>query len=192
MTWVVPRPHHLWWLINAYWTCVEEDSLANQCDWNRLGLPKQHRLVKVVGGYCVLGYVVVVVCFLAVWCRPIQQYWAVPPQNCTCYYTSPSSSPRSPVSSTASKHWTNILPSVWTAQCASYYHHLITDAVFNISSDLMMLFLPLPLLIKAKLPLKRYVKIFEPVNHWLERARLIFCLAGNWFSRLSSVSVSLL
>ena len=36
----------------------------------------------------------------------------------------------------------------------------------------MMLFLPLPLLIKAKLPLKRYV-IFEPVNHCLERARLI-------------------
>ena len=42
-----------------------------------------------------------------------------------------------------------------TAQCASYYHHLTTDAVFNISSDLMMLFIPLPLLIKAKLPLRR-------------------------------------
>lgn len=113
------------------------------------------------------------VCFLAVWCRPIQQYWAVPPQNCMWYYTFPFSSPISPVSSMGSKQWTDILPSTWTAQCASHYDHLITDAVFNISSDLMMLFLPLPLLIKAKLPLKRYVIIFELVNHWLERARLI-------------------
>ena len=47
--------------------------------------------------------------------------------------------------------YTNLL----VAQCASYYHHLITDAVFNISSDLMMLALPLPLLIKAQLPFKK-------------------------------------
>ena len=67
---------------------MKKNSLADQWDWNRLGLPKQHRLVKVVGGYCVLGYVVVMVTFLAVWCRPIQQYWAVPPENCTSYYAS--------------------------------------------------------------------------------------------------------
>jgi hypothetical protein len=46
------------------------------------GLPKQHRLVKWVAAYCVLGYVVVVVLFLSTWCRPIEQYWAVPPNNC--------------------------------------------------------------------------------------------------------------
>ncbi|KAL9129466.1 MAG: hypothetical protein Q9217_002100, partial [Psora testacea] len=86
------------------------------------GLPKQHRLVKVVGGYCILGYIVTQVLFLALWCRPIQQYWQVPVDN---------------------------------SQCASYYHHLITASVFNISSDLMMLLIPLPLLIKARLPVKR-------------------------------------
>ena len=43
-----------------------------------------------------------------------------------------------------------------TAQCASYYNHLIDDAVFNITSDLLILSLPIPLLIKAQLPLKRF------------------------------------
>ncbi|KAH8587012.1 hypothetical protein B0O99DRAFT_465523, partial [Bisporella sp. PMI_857] len=40
-------------------------------------------------------------------------------------------------------------------QCATYVHHMITMSVFNISSDLMMLFIPLPLLINSSLPLKR-------------------------------------
>ncbi|KAL9629069.1 MAG: hypothetical protein Q9164_007033, partial [Protoblastenia rupestris] len=89
-----------------------------------MGLVKQHRLVKIVGWYCVLGYVVTQILFLALWCRPIQQYWAVPVEN---------------------------------SQCASYYHHLITASVFNISSDLIMLLIPLPLLIKARLPFKRKI-----------------------------------
>jgi hypothetical protein len=32
---------------------------------------------------------------------------------------------------------------------------MITATVFNVSSDLMMLLIPIPLLIKAQLPLKR-------------------------------------
>ncbi|KAL3419887.1 hypothetical protein PVAG01_08386 [Phlyctema vagabunda] len=38
------------------------------------------------------------------------------------------------------------------AQCSAAVHHLITNAVFNISSDIMMLMVPLPLLISSKLP----------------------------------------
>ncbi|KAF7959061.1 hypothetical protein EAE96_002578 [Botrytis aclada] len=37
-------------------------------------------------------------------------------------------------------------------QCSTALHHLIVNATFNISSDLMMLFLPMPLVIKAQLP----------------------------------------
>ncbi|KAL8786501.1 MAG: hypothetical protein Q9213_002728 [Squamulea squamosa] len=85
---------------------------------------KQNKLVKIVGGYCVFGYVLVQILYLGVWCRPIQQYWQVPVDN---------------------------------SQCASYYHHLITSAVFNITSDLMMIYIPLPILIKARLPLKRKI-----------------------------------
>ncbi|KAL8686649.1 MAG: hypothetical protein Q9218_006960 [Villophora microphyllina] len=43
------------------------------------------------------------------------------------------------------------------SQCASYYHHLITAAVFNITSDLAMLWIPIPILMKARLPLKRKI-----------------------------------
>ncbi|KAI4213292.1 MAG: hypothetical protein LQ351_004033 [Letrouitia transgressa] len=85
---------------------------------------KQHRLVKIVGGYCIFGYVLVQVLYLAVWCRPIQQYWQVPVDN---------------------------------PQCGSYYHHLITATVFNISSDLMILSIPLPILVQVRLPLKRKI-----------------------------------
>ncbi|KAL8989206.1 MAG: hypothetical protein Q9169_008408 [Polycauliona sp. 2 TL-2023] len=88
-----------------------------------LGL-KQNKLVKLVGAYCILGYILIQILYLGVWCRPIQQYWQVPVDN---------------------------------SQCASYYHHLITSAVFNITSDLMMLYIPLPILIKARLPLKRKI-----------------------------------
>ena len=90
--------------------------------FNRQGLPKQHRLVKIIGGYCIFGYILIIIFFLSLWCKPVQQYWQVPVDN---------------------------------GQCASYYHHIIYVSVFNISSDLNMLLIPLPLLIKAHLPLKR-------------------------------------
>lgn len=106
-----------------------------------LGL-KQNAAVKFLAYYCLLGFVVVQVLFLGVWCRPIQQYWAVPVVNCKSLFI-PSLSEQ--------------LSNTMTAQCATYYNHMITATTFNISSDLMMLLIPLPLLIKSKLPLKRYL-----------------------------------
>ena len=117
----------------------------------RTGLPKQHRLVKWVGGYCVFGFIVTQVLFLGVWCRPIQQYWWVPVVN---------SKSREETWFGARRAQTDPL----LAQCASYYHHLITASVFNISSDLIMLLIPIPLLIKAHLPLKRYVRALPSVH----------------------------
>ena len=40
-------------------------------------------------------------------------------------------------------------------QCSTYHDHLIVNTVFNVSSDLMMLCIPLPILIRAKLPLQK-------------------------------------
>ncbi|KAL9595593.1 MAG: hypothetical protein Q9219_006357 [cf. Caloplaca sp. 3 TL-2023] len=48
-------------------------------------------------------------------------------------------------------------PLTTVTQCASYYNHLITSAVFNITSDLMMIYIPLPILVRARLPTKRKV-----------------------------------
>ncbi|KAI4157472.1 MAG: hypothetical protein L6R39_000657 [Caloplaca ligustica] len=57
---------------------LEEFMLANT--W-LLGL-KQNKLVKFVGAYCVFGYVLTQILYLGVWCRPFQQYWQVPVDNC--------------------------------------------------------------------------------------------------------------
>ena len=40
-------------------------------------------------------------------------------------------------------------------QCSTYHDHLVVNTVFNISSDLMMLCIPLPILVRAKLPLQK-------------------------------------
>ncbi|KAE8363940.1 hypothetical protein BDV27DRAFT_145722 [Aspergillus caelatus] len=44
-------------------------------------------------------------------------------------------------------------------QCGTYLNHLITTTVFNISSDLMMLCIPLPLFIRSHLPFKQKVAV---------------------------------
>jgi hypothetical protein len=42
-----------------------------------------------------------------------------------------------------------------TEQCSAAIHHLITNAVFNLTSDIMMLCIPLPLLVTSQLPRTR-------------------------------------
>ena len=85
---------------------------------------KTNKVIKWVAGYCAIGYVVTIVLFLGVWCRPITQYWQVPVDD---------------------------------TQCASYYNEIITSAVLNISSDAMILLVPVPVLVKLQLPIKRKI-----------------------------------
>ncbi|KAJ9137543.1 Decarboxylase [Pleurostoma richardsiae] len=80
--------------------------------------------VKALAVYCAVGYVIIQVLYLGVWCRPIYYYWAVPV---------PHDHP----------------------QCKSYHNHMITVTVLNVSSDLAMLCVPVPLIARAHLPLKR-------------------------------------
>jgi hypothetical protein len=40
-------------------------------------------------------------------------------------------------------------------QCSTYHDHLIVNTIFNISSDVLMLCIPLPMLIRAQLPLQK-------------------------------------
>lgn len=46
-------------------------------------------------------------------------------------------------------------------QCSAATNHLITNAVFNISSDLIILSIPLPLLFKVRLPKKNKAILFS-------------------------------
>lgn len=78
--------------------------------------------VKILAGYVALGFVVIMITYYAVYCRPFSQYWAMPVSN---------------------------------MQCATYQNYSITQAVFNISSDAFMFAIPIPLLLKAKISLRR-------------------------------------
>ncbi|KAK5995720.1 hypothetical protein PT974_04137 [Cladobotryum mycophilum] len=42
-------------------------------------------------------------------------------------------------------------------QCATYYHHMIFATAFNISSDILLFFIPIPIIIKTKLSMRRKV-----------------------------------
>ncbi|KAH7123537.1 hypothetical protein B0J11DRAFT_314168 [Dendryphion nanum] len=81
----------------------------------------QHKVVIVTAVYVALGFVIMEILYLGVWCRPFSQYWAVPPNS---------------------------------IQCSAATNHLITNAVLNISSDLIIIAIPMPLLFKVKLPMK--------------------------------------
>lgn len=83
---------------------------------------KQNIAVKIAAVYAVLGFAVMEILYFGVWCRPFNQYWAVPPDN---------------------------------VQCSAATNHLITNAVLNISSDVMIIMIPMPVLLQAQLPVKK-------------------------------------
>ena len=85
--------------------------------------------------------VVMEVLYFGVWCRPFNQYWAVPTNS------SASSFEALP----PKKRRTELTK---TEQCSAATNHLITNAVFNISSDFIILSIPMPLLFKVRLPKK--------------------------------------
>ncbi|KAK7924085.1 hypothetical protein PG985_006139 [Apiospora marii] len=83
---------------------------------------KQNLAVKIVAVYAGLGFVIMEILYFGVWCRPFNQYWAVPPDN---------------------------------TQCSAATNHLITNAVLNITSDVMIIMIPMPVLLQAQLPIKK-------------------------------------
>jgi len=88
----------------------------------RMVASKENIAIKILAVYVALGFVVMEILYFAAWCRPFQQYWAVPARS---------------------------------SQCTALINHRITNAVFNISSDIIMLCIALPLFIRSQLPLKR-------------------------------------
>ena len=75
-------------------------------------------------------------------CHPFSGYWAVPPPNRI-------PPPLPPISCVV---W---LLTGETAQCTTFVHYAIVNAVFNISSDIAMILIPLPLLVNSRLPVRQ-------------------------------------
>lgn len=104
----------------------------------------EHLIVKIIGAYCIIAYILVVSLLLGHWCKPVEQYWALPVENCTSTY-----------SAFELRVWFRHLLTSHPAECATYYKHMIFATAFNISSDLMLLGIPIPIVIRSQLPLKR-------------------------------------
>jgi hypothetical protein len=121
---------------------------------------KQQLAVKIIGAYVVGGLVLMEILYLGVWCRPFHDYWAVPTPN-----------------GMFSKPLVECSTDTCKVQCSAALHHLIVNACLNISSDLLMLSVPLPLLITSKLPRTKYVhRISIPMrlsNPYIENS---FCV----------------
>lgn len=52
------------------------------------------------------------------------------------------------------------------AQCKTYRHHMITMTAFHVSSDLLMLLIPVPLIARTNLPMQRKVVLCGVFSAW--------------------------
>ncbi len=92
---------------------------------------RQALVVKVAAAYVLTTFIIMEICYFAVWCRPFHDYWQTPTNN---------------------------------VQCTTALHHLIMNLVFNLTSDVLILSIPLPLLIKAHLPPKKKALLVFPFS----------------------------
>ncbi|KIX97402.1 uncharacterized protein Z520_06854 [Fonsecaea multimorphosa CBS 102226] len=113
-------------------------------------------------------------------CRPLSQYWAVPPQNWFLALTQPKKK----------------------AQCSTYQYYQIVNAVFNISTDILIMLMGIPPVLSARLSLQQKLIlgiIFGMGGFVIVAAilRAIYCLVPslisyvymNWYFREASVSI---
>ncbi|KAI1114037.1 hypothetical protein F5Y14DRAFT_195153 [Nemania sp. NC0429] len=93
--------------------------------YSRLTFGKIQRLcIKLVAGYVAFGFVLMEIFYFGVWCRPFDQYWAIPANS---------------------------------IQCTAEPHHLITNAVLNISSDLFIISIPVPVFLHINIATRKKV-----------------------------------
>ncbi|KFA52603.1 hypothetical protein S40293_07221 [Stachybotrys chartarum IBT 40293] len=105
---------------------------------------RQHLLVKIVAVYVVLSFIVMEILWF-VWCRPFHYYWKVPPPN-----RKSSSYPTTLDKAMLTWSW-------FVVNCSAETNHMITNAVFNLSSDIMILCIPMPVFLQSQLPVKKKI-----------------------------------
>lgn len=109
-----------------------------------LRLTSVHReniLIKILGAYVVITFVVMDILYFGVWCQPFHEYWAVPTDS---------------------------------SQCDAATNHLITNACFNLSSDVAMILIVLPIFLRMRLP-------------WQKKIPLIFVFSLGLFTILAAI-----
>lgn len=73
--------------------------------------------------------------------------------------------------------WETPTPNI---QCATQTHHLTVNLVFNLTSDLLIIFIPLPMFIKAHLELKKKLLLIFPFS--LGFFTMVCAILSKWSS----------
>jgi len=98
----------------------------------------EHHLVKGLAAYTGISFLLMEILYLGVWCRPFHAYWYVSQLSLLCSILTPS----------------RAVPTQ-NAQCNTALHHLITNAVFNLSSDLILLCIAIPMFLRTQMPARK-------------------------------------
>ena len=170
-------------MLNVIWTL----KVCLLIFYNRLTMGLRQQMgVKVLSVYVAAGYIA---CQLTIFCEciPFSTYWQVAP--------SPSST------------FQSVQPSLPTASnthaenCMVYFDYLIIQAIFNISSDVFMMLIPLPLILTVSVPAKQKLvlviifsmAIFVIVASILTKAEFFLNIYADdfmfWYTREASVAV---
>ncbi|SZF05237.1 unnamed protein product [Blumeria hordei] len=143
-------------MIMTTWGC--KLSLLLLYDKLTFGLSNRY-IVKVVTLYVIISFTTMEILYFGVWCRPFNQYWAVPVEN---------------------------------DQCATKFNHMIINAIFNMSSDLMILCIPLPLLLACQLPKGKKLILTSVFGLGIFVVSLYFTfLSLHWLNVLSILAAAL-
>jgi hypothetical protein len=108
---------------------------------------KENFAIKAVAAYVVISFVVMEILYLGVWCRPFHNYWWV--MIITIHLCKPSRVLIVPLRAVPTPD----------PQCDTAINHLITNAVFNISSDVIMLALGIPMFARIQIPLSKKIPL---------------------------------
>lgn len=111
----------------------------------RSGLKRQLQ-VKILIAYVIIGWLVTEIFFFGIWCRPFMNYFRVM-ENIDRKFME-HGIPRRDFAAD------NCYP---LAGCSTSQHHLIMSFAFNLSSDVLMLTVPIPMLLQSQLPIKQFV-----------------------------------
>lgn len=127
-------------LLQEAHVCILDKFRLIPADSNRLNL-QQHNLVKITGAVCLVAYIATIIVFLT-HCHPIYRLWQIYPY------------PGDDCALNISKYVALVVTNVtWVALEMS----LSTSVPYlqSSSTDLMILYIPLPLLWNVRLPLRR-------------------------------------
>jgi len=144
----------------------------------------EHNLVKALAVYTGTTFAIMEILYLGVWCRPFYNYWYVAWLSLHC--------------SVLTSYRAVPTPNV---QCNTALNHLITNAVFNLSSDVILLCIAIPMFLRTQMPARKkaalvsifslgiFVIISATLSKYYSFTNPTGAMWSFWYTRESSTSM---